>query len=54
MHALAVVALCCLPAAGLLLALWLTDVNREPSNEIRQEQPAEPRSDPDDTLAVVA
>ena len=53
-HAVLITVLCCLPAAGFLLALWLTDVNREPDNGIAQEQEDEPRQSPDDLLAVAA
>jgi hypothetical protein len=47
MHAAVIVILCCLPGAGMLAALWLCDLDREPGNAIRQEQDGETRRDPD-------
>lgn len=49
MHVLLYVLLCAAPAM-VLLPVWHLD--REPSNEITQEQQDETRQDPDDTLAV--
>lgn len=54
LHTLTIVTLCCLPAAGLLAALWLLDVNRDPDNALVQEQEDEPRCDPDARLSDAA
>lgn len=51
LHVLLYIVLCAAPAL-VLLPIWHLD--REPSNEISQEQEGEPRHDPDDTLAVAA
>jgi hypothetical protein len=54
MHALLIIALCCLPLAVLIL-LWLLDAGREPDNAITQEQENRPRrQDPDDALTLAA
>ena len=49
LHVLLYIALCAAPAL-VLLPVWHLD--REPRNEIAQEQEGEPKQDPDDTLAV--